>query len=184
MRGFAIALLVVALFLSGCSRVGSPVVTPSGRGVSASDQAAIYSLVVRRLYGPDDTGGGGIPKPAIYLVRATDITEPESRSGESTGAMVPDAVQRQVSASLSDLKTRVVWVDRFESVSRDSDTGIVSGGGVIVRLGDIRLVGAESAHVAGSIYFANLGAGGRVYVLDRAGGVWKITGTTGVEWVS
>lgn len=184
MKGIAIALLVAALFLSGCGGAGSPVATPSSHGVSASDQAAIYSLVVRRLHGPDDTGGGGIPKPITYLVRATDITEPELRSGESTRAMVPEAVQRQVSANLSDLNTRVVWVDSFESVPRDPDTGIVSDDGVIIRLGDIRAMGSGDVHVAGSIYFGNLGAGGRVYVLDRTGGTWKITGTTGVEWVS
>jgi hypothetical protein len=187
----AACFLALALSIGACSPASHPVVVPpsvseAGPSLSASDTAAvtIYSLVIRRLCGPDDTGGGRIPKPAIYLVRSPVVTDPELRKGVSVAATIPVSVQQAITQQLSDLKSRVVWVDRFESVPRGAKAGEVRGGGVIITLGDIHPVGSKSVHVIGNIYFASLGAGGRTYVLDNARGTWRITGTTGVEWIS
>ena len=42
----------------------------------------------------------------------------------------------------------------------------------------------KTVNVAGSIYIANLAAGGKTYVLEKQGGTWRITGTTGPMWIS
>ena len=187
----AACLLAFTLSVGACSPVSPPAAVLSGAReasptLSASGTAAvtIYTLVIRRLCGPDDTGGGGIPKPVVYLVRSPVVTDPELRDGVSFAATIPVGVQQAITQRLSDLKSRVVWVDRSESVPRDATTGGVRGGGVIITFGDIHPVGSKRVHVIGNIYFANLGAGGRTYVLENADGTWSITGTTGVEWMS
>jgi hypothetical protein len=184
----AACLLALALAVAACApsahRAAPASVGEAGSGFSASDTVAVYSLVIHRLCGPDDTSGGRAPKPVIYLVRSPLVTDPELRDGVSVAATIPAGVQQAVTSRLADLKSKVVWVDHSESVPRDPDTGVVRGGGMIVTLGDIHPVGRNSVHVIGEVYFANLGAGGRTYVLGNAGGTWRITGTTGVEWMS
>ena len=58
------------------------------------------------------------------------------------------------------------------------------GKGVIFTFGNIQAQNDGSVHVSASLYFASLGAGGRTYILSKVDGVWKITGKTGVEWIS
>lgn len=60
----------------------------------------------------------------------------------------------------------------------------MKGGGAIITLGNIHPQEDGSAQAAGSIYVANLGAGGTTYVLEKTDGVWEITGRTGVSWMS
>ena len=64
------------------------------------------------------------------------------------------------------------------------DDSTVKGGGVIIRVGNIEEGEAGAVEVAGSIYIANLAAGGSTYVLQNQDGTWRITGTTGLRWIS
>jgi hypothetical protein len=61
---------------------------------------------------------------------------------------------------------------------------MVKDGGAIITLGNIDLQKNGSIQLAGSIYIANLAAGGITYVLEKKNGVWEITGTTQVRWIS
>ena len=51
-------------------------------------------------------------------------------------------------------------------------------------LGDIQTQEDGTVQVEGSLYFANLGAGGRTYILERVDGEWRVAGDTGVIWMS
>jgi hypothetical protein len=161
-----------------------PVPAPERPDPAVRDQIQIYSLVVRRLCGPDDTGGGEMPKPVVYISRVTNDRAGDFDADEGTPALIPDAVQTGVVAALADLQSKIEWVDRPESVRRVPSTGAVWGGGAIIELGSVRRVGENEVHVPASIYFANLGAGGTTYVVRRVGGTWRVTGTTGVQWIS
>ncbi|MFC1943478.1 hypothetical protein ACFLWO_02730 [Chloroflexota bacterium] len=60
----------------------------------------------------------------------------------------------------------------------------VKHGGAIITLGDIYLQADGSVQVAGSIYIANLAAGGTTCVLEKVDGAWEITGQIGGSWIS
>ncbi len=144
----------------------------------------IYSAVVTRLCGPDDTGGGQIPKPVVYISGVTNDLAGGPDAREGTPTVIPPAVRDGVSDALKDLPSKVEWVDGPESVRRDPRTGGVWGGGVIIELGNIRRIDEDSVRVPGSIFIASLGAGGTVYLVEKVDGTWRITGGTGSRWVS
>jgi hypothetical protein len=77
------------------------------------------------------------------------------------------------------------WIDQHDQANLDPNTGQVDEGtGVIFTFGNIHPQADGTVHVPASLYFANLGAAGKTYVLTKIDGVWTVTGTTGVEWMS
>jgi ABC-type transport system involved in multi-copper enzyme maturation permease subunit len=154
---------------------------------STEDQAVIYSLVTRQLYTVDHTFGNTPPNwQVVYLVQTTD----DGASGDPNlapmePALLTDAVQQDIVANLGDLPAKFIWVDQAGDAPTDPDTGMVEGGlGVIITFGNIHAQPDGSVLVPASLYFGNLGAGGKTYILGQVDGVWRITGTTGVEWIS
>jgi hypothetical protein len=181
-----IAALVVGM--AGCAAVrerfgGSSASTQVG-SLSVSDRAAIYGVVVRRLCTSNDGEGSDLPKPFLYIVRVTDDSVGQGPGSPAQSTTLPPDVQAGVTRALSDLGSQVRWVDTFASVALDSSTGAVVGGGAIVQLGSIRPVSPLSVRVPAGIYYGNLGAGGRTYIVDKVGGVWKLTGASGSGWQS
>jgi hypothetical protein len=61
---------------------------------------------------------------------------------------------------------------------------VENGKGAIITFGNIHAQPDGTVHVSSSLYFANLGASGKTYILSKVDGVWKVTGKTGVEWKS
>ena len=92
----------------------------------------------------------------------------------------------QPARNLEQAKAQVsyVWVDRFDQVSLDSDTGFVRDQGIIISLGNIKYENNDRVFLSASIYVASLAAGGKTYILEKKDGIWVITGTTGTEWIS
>jgi hypothetical protein len=182
--------LIVLLALLGLGGLIAVVIAarmtqkPSPAVPAPQDEAAIYQAVIRRLYGPDDTFGGQLAKPIVYIVRRTNDAAGDPARPTSTPQILADATQRKITAALADLPARLIWVDRFEDVRRDSDTGRVSDGGVIIQLGSLTFEHSGKAQVPASIYIAGLAAGGSTYVVERQGGSWNVTGTTGAQWIS
>jgi hypothetical protein len=152
--------------------------------LSDADRAEIYAAVIRRIHTQDDTFGGTLQPPTLYLVRTTDDSVGDPAAGRSEPGRLPEAVQSGVRQALSDLPTRIVWVDDRDQVPLDPNTNAVIDGGAIVTLGNIHSQDDGSAHVAGSIYVAMLAAGGQTYVVEQVNGAWEVTGTTGVIWMS
>jgi hypothetical protein len=152
--------------------------------LSDASRVEIYAAVVRRIYTQDDTFGGTLQPPTLYLVRTTDDSVGDPDAGRSEPERLPEAVQSGVSQALADMPTRIVWVDERDQVPLNPNTNAVIDGGAIITLGNVHPQDDGSAHVAGSIYVAMLAAGGRTYVVEQVDGAWEVTGTTGVIWMS
>ncbi len=177
------AYLLLALLCGGWVLAACGTKEPLKR-IEPSDTVGIYSAVIRQIYVADDTFGGTLQPPTLYIIRYTDdkAGSPMGESGESV--LLAESAQSEVTTALQDLPTEIVWVDAFEDVALDATTGSVVNGGAIITLGNIYPQEDGSVQVSGSIYVASLGAGGQTYVLTQIDGVWEITGTTGGRWIS
>lgn len=133
-RAACILVLLLTLNLAACSSSGPAAHKPDASAalpqLAVRDQIEIYGLVARRLCGADDTSGGRVPEPVIYLVRVTDDAPGDASGPFGVPATLPAEVQDGIAAALADLSSEVKWVEGFDTVKRDSDTGAVSGGGV------------------------------------------------------
>lgn len=167
--------VAVALFATACSNAAGPSPFPSPTPPPADD-VEIYSTVVRRVVGPDDTFGGKLEKPVIYILRATNDKAGDPLAPSSDSVILSQALQESIAAELADLPSRIVWVDSRDQVRFDERA--------IITLGNIRFEGDRKAFVPASIYVAPLAAGGQTYVVEKEEGKWTITGTTGTMWIS
>ena len=148
------------------------------------EQADIYAAVIRQLYEVDHTFGSNPPDfPNLYLVYMTDDSLGGDLQGPPASIVLPASLRIEIADRLIDLPAEIKWVGNFEEVPLEENSG-VKGGGVIIRVGHINEGKENTVQVAGSIYIANLAAGGSTYVLEKQGGMWRITGTTGPVWIS
>jgi hypothetical protein len=170
-----IVFVFVALLLVECRSL-SPKPTEQ-------DTIAIYQTVITQIYQSDDTFGGTLEKPILYLVRTTNDATGDPYLQRSSSVVLSEMVQQDITAALSNLPTTIIWVDSFDQVSLDS-AGAVDDKGVIITLGNINYENNDKALLAASIYVASLAAGGKTYVVEKKDGIWVITGTTGGEWIS
>lgn len=175
--------MIVVLFVAACGNAAVPSPLPSPTGPPAKD-VEIYSTVVRRVAGPDDTFGGNLQKPVIYIPRTTNDKAGDPLTPASDPVILSQVLQMNIAAQLADLPSRIVWVDSRDQVGFDEPGGFAKDKGVHITLGNIRFEGDRKAFVPASIYVALLAAGGRTYVVEEAAGKWTITGTTGTMWMS
>jgi hypothetical protein len=172
-------LFVIALaLLVACSP------TAAGGETGADETAEIYAAIIRQIYTEDDTFGGTLQAPTLYLVRTTDDAVGAPDVEQSEPVVLSEEVQADISAQLADLPAELIWVDTFEDVELDPETGEAADSGAIIQLGNIHHQDDGSAQVSGSIYVANLAAGGRTYSLEKSDGEWAVTGDTGMGWIS
>lgn len=75
-------------------------------------------------------------------------------------------------------------LDAFDDVAREPDSDRVANEGVIIQLGNLRFDGETRALVPGSIYIANMAAGGATYIVEQQGSRWVVVGNTGTTWIS
>jgi len=175
LRVMTISVLLLSTYLPACDRLAP--------GIGENDEAAIYAAVARQLYTVDHTFGDHPPNwPIVYLLRATDDRAGDWRATPKS-RQLSESVQKDIVATLDDLPAEFVWIDDRSEVI-DESIMAVKGGGALVTLGNTYLQKDGSVEVPASIYFASLGAGGTTYVVKQVGGVWQITGRTGVSWMS
>jgi hypothetical protein len=93
--------------------------------------------------------------------------------------MISETLQIEISTMLTDLSAEIIWIDTFEDAEFEESGFEVKRGGAIITLGNIYAQEDGSVQVAGSIYIANLAAGGSTYILEQVDGSWKITGLVG-----
>jgi ABC-2 type transport system permease protein len=161
--------------------------TPSApaAGLEPAIQADIYAAVVRQLYTVDHTFGNNPPKmPRIYIVTTTDDKAGDPGGASASPATLTEEMQQSISERLKDLPAEIHYVSGRKEVPLNAQDGAVMDSGVIITLGNVFAREDSQMQVAGSIYFASLAAGGKTYILEKDGALWKITGTTGVEWIS
>lgn len=167
-------LLLSLILLSACSLASAQ---------NQTDEAAIYSTVIRRIYTQDDTFGGMFQAPTIFILQHTDDTTGDPDSERTDSKFIPAAVQDAIADALVDLPTQVIWIADPADVTLDQETGAVADGGAIVTLGNIHIQDDGSVLVSGSIYVAFLAGGGQTYIVEQISGIWEVTGNTGLVWM-
>lgn len=170
-------LALLGLLLAGCG-LGA-----DEAPATEEEAAAIYAAVIRQIYTEDDTFGGTLQPPTLYVVTETDDTVGDPDTEALEPATISPAVQAAVETRLADLNTELAWVASQQEVSLDPQTGEVEGGGGIITLGNLHREG-DTFEVPASIYVAGLAAGGQTYVLEMVDGAWTVTGNTGAQWIS
>jgi hypothetical protein len=183
MRALALTLFVFAIFLAGCRPLPSKPLVPGAREsteLSTDDEVSIYQAVIRYLFEPSIVGG----TLAVYIVCTTNDAAADPSMRASVPVVLPATVQAGITAALGDFASQVIWVDKFDDVKLNKDTGGVIGRGVIIQLGNIKLEDGNRALVPGSIYAEEAVAGGAIYVAERMAGIWRVTGTHGGFWSS
>ena len=178
LRVFLLSLLLTLVLLIACGT------TPPSLSDEEQDQVDIYAAVIRQLYTVDHTFGEPPNFPVVYLIRATNDNVGDPDIPQNPSSLISGAIQESIVTVLDDLPTDFIWVDDRGEVPIDSSTGIVEGDGAIITLGNIHYEGDRTVKVSASIYIANLAAGGLTYIIEYVYNEWRITGDTGVRWIS
>lgn len=165
----------------------APVGAPAG---TTADQSAIYSAVIRELYTVDHTFDQAPEFPVLYLVSHTDDRVGGGNEPAQGSEIIAAPIRQAIEALLTGptpgsqpLPARIVWIESQEQAPRD-DQGSIAAGGAVITLGNIRPQPAGSVHVAASVYVGMLAAGGQTYILQQEAGIWRVTGKTGMMWIS
>ena len=169
-------------WVTGDSTYTEPVAPAGSTGEASIDETGLLAAVVRQVYTVDDTFGGNAKFPVVYLL-AVDDAETGAIPYSSPARPVDAPEQKNVVAALTDLPAQFKWVGSAGEVKRDRQ-GVVEGNGAIITVGKPEPQQDGTVHVNASIYVGPMAAGGQTYVLQREGGVWKVTGKTGASWIS
>lgn len=164
--------------------VTSTVVTAQGAAMALNEQIAIYTAAAHQVYLKDSTTGDKDPHfPVIYLISSTnDRTGSPDQPDAGSTSLGPD-LQAGISVALSDLPGRVVWLSGLDAVPKDAQNGAVQEGGLVITFGNIQVQLDGSVQMPASAYLAGMIGGGQTYRLEKSGGAWKVTGTTGSSWI-
>jgi hypothetical protein len=151
--------------------------------LSNSEQANVYAAVIRRLAGPDDSFGGTLLKPFLFI-----LTIPNDHEGDRT---IPTAVPQGISPELqraiqdcaADLPSEIKWVNHREEVKIDPQhLNVVDG--VILTLGNILIGDDQRLYVAGSLFYTYAAATGLTYIFEWRDGQWVLVGRTNLVWIA
>lgn len=175
MRRLTLLLLVGLIILSACAKAPA---------LSEQDEVEIYTAVIEQIHTQDDTFGGTFQAPDVYILTNTDDSVGDPDIQQSDSQTIAPTVQAEMTRALAHLPTNIFWVVDETAVPLDPTTGEVPNNGVIITLGNIHSQSNGKVLVSGSIYIASLAAGGQTYILEKVNGIWQITGTTGVRWIS
>lgn len=169
-------------WISADATLTRPIAPAGSTGEAPIDETGILTAVIRQVYTVDDTFGGQGNFTTVYLL-AVDDAETGAIPYNSKARSVPAPVQQGILAALTDLSSQFKWIASAGEAPRDEEN-IVQGNGAIITIGNIHVQDDGTVHIAASIYVGMLAAGGQTYVLERHDGAWKITGTTGMSWIS
>ncbi|MBE2220523.1 MAG: hypothetical protein IAF02_03230 [Anaerolineae bacterium] len=147
------------------------------------NEAEVYTAVIQQIYTVDDTFGGTLQPPLVYLLSQTDDSVGDPNIEQQPAQMIDEASQQAIVAGLAELPAEWVWVNGRSDVPITED-GQVEGDGVIITLGNIHPQADGTVQVSASIYVANLAAGGQTFILEQTDSGWVVSGTTGVQWIS
>jgi ABC-type transport system involved in multi-copper enzyme maturation permease subunit len=165
----------------------SEMVTPSApaTGLELTTQSDLYAAVVRQLYSVDHTSGNNSLKiPMIYILTTTNDEAGDPHGAYANPAKLGEDLQKSISERLKDLPADIRYVSERKDVPLDTKDGTVIDDGAIITLGNIFTRADGKMQIAGSIYLSKTVSGGRTYLLEKTDDLWKVTGTTGVEWSS
>lgn len=159
-------------------------VSPSGElaDLNESDQIAVYSAVIHRLYLIDHGFDQAPLFNQLYILTATDDNLGDPQAPRLPSSALTAAVQAAISQLLVDLPTEVIWVDSPDAPPYDETISRLANNAALISLGNLQSSPDGSIFVAGSLYVGPVNAGGRTYIVQPVNGVWQVTGTTGGSW--
>lgn len=169
-----ILLILLLMTLAACTAVSKP---------TNVNEAAVYTAVIHQIYTVDDTFGGTLQPPIVYIISQTDDSVGDPNIEQQPAQVIDEATQDAIAAGLAELPADVVWVNGRSEIPVSED-GRVEGDGVIITLGNIHPQTDGTLHVSGSIYIANLAAGGQTFILEQTEVGWMVNGTIGIQWIS
>jgi hypothetical protein len=189
MKPISVVLVGITLALAACDRstesepttetagptteTGSLTVEPDARTV------AVYSAVVRQLVTKDHTfGGGEAPFERVFIVVRGDENASSPYSHPLAGPRLTAEEQAAILGELADLPPVRFVEDPDSVIVGEKRCARVKGNGVLITLGPIK-GDPERVTVRNRMFFACLGGQGLTYVLERAEGDWRVTGTKG-----
>lgn len=176
---------ILILIVASSFILGSASCAGSSNELTAHEEETIYAAVIRQVATIDDTFGGNLNPSTVYLIRRTDDGADVSQGQETPPMIISESSQLEITSLLSDLSADIIWIDKRQDAEfEDTASSEVKDHGVIITIGNISQQKDGTVQVVGSIYIANLAAGGTTYILEKIAGVWEITGTTGVSWIS
>lgn len=172
----SLSLFLLSVPLTACGN--------ASQTLSGKDRAEIYAAVIRYVYTTDHTFGSNSPPfSIIYIPRSVDDKAGNPTATDANSSILSTSLQTAIITNLKDLPVEFKWIDdKWEVVDRDKL--VVIGHGAIITVGNIYHQEDGKVHIAGSIYFSGLGAGGTTYIVESINGKWEITGSTGVRWIS
>jgi hypothetical protein len=171
--GVAVAAVVAValLFQSGgggapAASGGSDVVHTTRSAPSVSERAQIYVAALSRHLHP---GAARVP---IYVHSSVCRSVASAPAGCDDGG-IPVDVQREVTAMLGDA---VRFIPQAPNPQGVEDPAVITFGELVVA-GDHATLGMQTL-------CGPLCGQGQTLVLAKAQGTWRVTGTTGPEWIS
>jgi hypothetical protein len=188
-RLVSLFLLVPLLAAAGCvtrqAGVAAPApaspneVSPAPTSPAPAVDTELYVAVLRRYLGTPGENSFGQPPHPIYVLDRTDprAADPMRGTGPGTGGQIGAAEQRRIVAALNGLADIRFVGSPDEVVVRDGCPHVRDGGMLIV-LGT-PTGGPDRVEVGINGFVACLGATWLTYVVERDGGGWRVSGTTG-----
>ena len=148
----------------------------------ASERAAIYLSVLRRYLTSGENSFPGFDFPVVYVLDVADSAQTDTFGSTATARREPitAADQRAIVTGLADVATVQFVADRDSVIETKDQCAQVRGGGILIILAPPAGDGTINRLEVGIHGFvACLGATWMTYVVERTGGAWTVTGTTG-----
>jgi hypothetical protein len=184
MRRIGVILVVAALALAGCggSTEKGPATEAGSPAAEPDDRTAVYAAVVRQLVTKDNTfEDEESPFGRVFIDVHVDATGDPYDPGaqKPMGMRLSAEEQAAILRELADLP-RVEFVEHPDSVVVDEGAcaQAIEGNGALITLGPIS-GDAERVTVPNDMFLGCQGGVWLTYVLERAEGGWRVTGTEG-----
>jgi hypothetical protein len=197
-KGLALTWLIPAVIAVGCGEQGGEQRAPAATETSAlpSSEAAvdrtvaIYASVIRQLVIEDHTYGRNDPGFKVVYILDGPV-EGAQDSMKTTDEYVPKArfpedVKTGLKDQLADLPPLVFVAERSSAIEGEKGgtaPGHVVNDGVLLTLGPI-IGDRRRVEVGSSLWINGLAGFWATYVVERRGGAWTLTGTTGTVAIS
>lgn len=182
----AVAIVIaVGLLMTNTDSVLAPILgTPEKENLPTSvfspltqqDEIQVFVAVIVQLRkGPGPT----------YILRTTDDRGGSHFATESNSLILSPSTQDGISAALSGLPPKIVWIDQFSEIERDpmEKGGRLRDGGSVITLGNLKTNGANSVYLVAQAYRGSMDGVGYAYTVEKVKGVWTITGLRQI-WIS
>jgi hypothetical protein len=186
MRRLILLGLSALLALSACAHTDGPgtagtTTAPTVRD-SAGDHTAVLIAVLRRYLTTPAENSFPERFADVYVFEYTDPRAADPMAGPAQQAVtsLPADEQAAIIDGVADLGTVRFVADRAEVVvtTQDDRCGSMPDGAILVTLGEPQGT-RDRVEVGVSGWVSCLGATWLTYVVERDGGQWRVTGTTG-----